>query len=77
MMIAWLKYWSKRDDNERYVQFASRIFGTDLDSAIIEFEKMIADCDVQTRISEFGQRRTISTCWFRMLLRLASVLIIC
>jgi len=56
MMIAWLKYWNKRDDNQRYVQFANRIFGCDLESAIVKFEKMISDCGVQTRISEFGAK---------------------
>jgi len=56
MMIAWLKYWSKRDDNQRYVQFADRIFGCDLESAIVKFEKMVSDCGVQTRISGFGAK---------------------
>ncbi len=56
MMLAWLKYWSKRDDNQRYTQFADRIFGTDLDSAIAEFEKMIADSGVETKASQFGAK---------------------
>lgn len=56
MMVAWLKYWSTRKDNARYVQFADRIFGCDLESAIVQFEKIISDCGVQTRISEFGAK---------------------
>ena len=54
IMIAWLKYWQKRNDNQRYVQFAQRIFGCELSEAIEKFEKMIAEAGVQTRIADFG-----------------------
>lgn len=56
MMIAWLKFWSKKENNERYVQFAERIFNCDLDNAILKFEEMIKVNGVETRISEFGAK---------------------
>ena len=56
IMIAWLKFWSNRDDNDRYVQFAQRVFGKDLESAIAEFEEFIKKSGIQTRISELGAK---------------------
>jgi alcohol dehydrogenase YqhD (iron-dependent ADH family) len=54
IMIAWLKYWQGRSDNERYVQFAERIYGAGLKEATAQFEESIKSSGVQTRLSEFG-----------------------
>lgn len=54
MILAWMKYFAKRDDNERYVKFASDMFGTDLDRAIHILEEAMKSNGVQVRISEFG-----------------------
>lgn len=54
IMLAWLRFWAKRKDNARYVQFAQRIFSQELPEAIETFEHYILDAGVQTRISQFG-----------------------
>ena len=54
MIIAWMKFFEKRSDNDRYEQFANRIFNKSLKDAIVEFESFMQSVGVQTRISEFG-----------------------
>lgn len=55
MMPAWMRYFSKREDKQKYVQLAERIFDTsDLEEAADKFETMMMEYGVQTRISLFG-----------------------
>lgn len=54
MILAWMKFFLKREDNYRYKKFAKEMFGTSLAEAIEEFEEFIKSSGVQTRISEFG-----------------------
>ncbi len=54
MILAWMKYFLDRDDNERYVKFANDMFGTSLGEAIDTLERSMQSHGVQVRISEFG-----------------------
>lgn len=57
MMHTWMRYFVNRKDNERYQQFAYRIFDCSLDEAADKFEKMMRERGVQTRISQFGAKK--------------------
>ncbi|MBQ8837534.1 MAG: iron-containing alcohol dehydrogenase [Clostridia bacterium] len=55
MMLAWMRYFSNRKDNERFVSFAREMWGTDdLLHAADLFEAYIKSVGVETRISQFG-----------------------
>lgn len=55
MMLAWMRHFTSREQNGRFVKFASLMFGTeDLLAAADLFEQKIAGLGVQTRISQFG-----------------------
>ena len=55
MMLAWMRYFATRRQNQRFVKFAKAIFGTDdLCEAAERFEAYIRGVGVQTRISQFG-----------------------
>lgn len=55
MMLAWMRYFADRKQNERFVKFAKEMFGTeDLLKAADLFEAYIRNLGVQTRISQFG-----------------------
>lgn len=54
MIIAWMRFFSARSDNKRYVQFAQRIFNLPLNEAANEFENLCKKLGVQTRITQFG-----------------------
>ncbi len=55
MMLAWMRYFSTKEQNQRFVKFAEAMFGTsDLCEAADKFEAYIKSVGVQTRISEFG-----------------------
>ncbi|WMJ22332.1 iron-containing alcohol dehydrogenase [Paludicola sp. MB14-C6] len=54
MMLAWMKFFANREDNNRYEQFAQMIFSQNLRQAVLTFESYIKKYGVQTRISEFG-----------------------
>ena len=54
MMVAWLKYFDKREDGGRYRKFAKEFFGTTAAEAAEILERKMKECGVQTRISEFG-----------------------
>lgn len=56
IMIAWLKFWRTRSGNERYIQFAERLFGTCLDEAIVKLEELVKTSGVQTRMIDFGAK---------------------
>ena len=55
MMIAWLRFFSDRKDNERFVKFAMLLYSTDnLWSAADQLEAFVKKVGVQSRISDFG-----------------------
>lgn len=54
MILAWMRFFKDRDDNERYVQFAKRIYDETIDNAIDELEKFLVKAGVPTRIEQFG-----------------------
>ena len=55
MMLAWMRFFANRKQNERFVEFAKAMWGTeDLMAAADIFEEYIKAVGVQTRISEFG-----------------------
>ncbi len=55
MMIAWLRFFANRSDNQRFVKFAEGMYQTsDLAVAADKLESYIKSVGVQTRISEFG-----------------------
>lgn len=54
MMIAWMKFFAGREDNSRYKQFARRLFGKSLEDATAEFESIIENAGVQTRMKGLG-----------------------
>lgn len=55
MMLAWMRYFSGKEQNGRFVKFARLMFGTDdLLQAADQFEAYIKSVGVPTRISEFG-----------------------
>lgn len=54
MMVAWMRHFINRPDNQKYVQFALKIFGCGLAEAADKFEGIMRSKGVQTRISEFG-----------------------
>jgi alcohol dehydrogenase len=54
MIIAWMKFFQTRKDNSRYVQFAERLFGKSLKDATAEFEAIVENSGVQTRITGLG-----------------------
>lgn len=55
MMLAWMRYFATRRQNQRFVKLAKAIFGTDdLCEAAERFEAYIRGVGVQTRISQFG-----------------------
>lgn len=55
MMLAWMRYFSVRERNERFRKFSWMLFGTeDIAKAADMFESYIKGIGIQTRISEFG-----------------------
>lgn len=55
MMLAWIRYFATRSQNERFKKFAQWMFNTDdLEAAAESFEIYIQKQGVQTRISQFG-----------------------
>ena len=55
MMVAWMRHFAARAQNERFVKFARLMYGTDdLCRAADELEAYIRAQGVQTRISQFG-----------------------
>lgn len=55
MMLAWMRYFAGKEQNERFVKFAKLMFGTEnLMDAANRFEAYMSDLGVQTRISQFG-----------------------
>lgn len=55
MMLAWMRHFANREQNERFVKFAQEMWGTsDLLEAADIFEEYIKSVGVQTRISQFG-----------------------
>jgi len=55
MMVAWLRYFSTKEQNGRFVKFAKWMYGTEnLIEAADKLEAYIREQGVQTRISEFG-----------------------
>lgn len=54
MMPAWMRYFSSRRDNQKYVQLAQRVFGCSLSEAADKFEEYIKSYGVESRISQFG-----------------------
>lgn len=55
MMVAWMRYFSTKEQNGRFVKFAKWMYGTeDLMKAADQLEAYIRAQGVQTRISEFG-----------------------
>ena len=55
MMLAWMRHFATRNQNERFKKFARELFGTeDLMAAADAFETYIRSLGVQTRISAFG-----------------------
>ncbi len=55
MMLAWMRYFAGKEQNQRFVRFAELMFGTgDLAEAADLFEEYIKGVGVETRISMFG-----------------------
>lgn len=55
MMLAWMRYFAKKEQNQRFVALAKEMWQTeDLLAAADQFEAYIRAAGVQTRISEFG-----------------------
>jgi alcohol dehydrogenase YqhD (iron-dependent ADH family) len=55
MMLAWMRYFSARDRNERFRKFSLALFGTDdISQAADRFEHYIKDIGIQTRMRAFG-----------------------
>lgn len=55
MMLAWMRYFAKKEQNQRFVALAKELWQTeDLLLAADRFEEYIRAAGVQTRISEFG-----------------------
>ncbi len=55
MMLAWMRYFANKKQNERFVDLAERLFGTsDLLKAADLFEAYIKSVGVESRISQFG-----------------------
>jgi alcohol dehydrogenase YqhD (iron-dependent ADH family) len=55
MMLAWMRYFASREDNQRFVKFSKSMWNTsDVNKAADMFEDYIKSVGVQTRISEFG-----------------------
>ena len=55
MMVAWMRYFAGKEQNQRFKKFAMAMYGTeDLCKAADLLEAYIRGLGVQTRISEFG-----------------------
>ena len=55
MMLAWMRYFAHKEQNDRFVKFAREMYGTeDLEKAADQLEAYIRGLGVQTRISQFG-----------------------
>lgn len=54
MIIAWMKFYSNHENNERFVQFAKRVFDRSLEDTINYLETEFVELGVPTKISEFG-----------------------
>lgn len=54
MILAWMRFFSSRPDNARYVQYAERIYGKSLPEAAEEYERYLVSVGLPTRISAFG-----------------------
>ena len=52
-----MRFFKEREDNSRYVQYAQRVYGLNLDEAADEFEKYANGVGVETRICQFGAKR--------------------
>lgn len=59
MMLAWMRFFANRAQNERFVKFARLMYGTeDVLEAADKLEAYIRALGVQTRIHEFGVKET-------------------
>lgn len=59
MMLAWMRYFSEKEQKGRFVKFAEIMFGTsDLMEAANQFEEYIKSFGIETRISQFGCTET-------------------
>lgn len=56
IMIAWLKFFSDRRDNQRYVQFAKSVFGMSVLEMAQELERLIGSLGMETRLRQFGTK---------------------
>ncbi len=55
MMLAWMRYFAHHKQNQRFVEFAKVMWGTDdLLEAANRFESYIKAVGIETRISQFG-----------------------
>ncbi len=55
MMLAWMRFFADRKDNQRFVVFAEEVCKTsDLREAADQLESLFKDYGVETRISQFG-----------------------
>lgn len=55
MMIAWMRYFSNQEKNERFVQFTKAMWGTeDIAEAADIFEEYVRNVGVESRLSQFG-----------------------
>lgn len=55
MMLAWMRYFSTKEQNGRFLKFSQLMFHTDdIYEAAKQFEEYIKSIGVQTHISEFG-----------------------
>lgn len=58
IMVAWIRFFSRRADNQRYVSFAKDVFGCDVAGMADAIEQMMKDMGIETRISQFGASET-------------------
>jgi len=59
MMLAWMRFFSARDRNERFRKFSLQLFGTeDISKAADMFESYIKGIGIQTRMRDFGVTRS-------------------
>ena len=55
MMLAWMRYFANKSQNQRFIALAKEMWGTeDLNKAADIFEEYIKSAGVETRISQFG-----------------------
>lgn len=56
IMVAWIRFFSRRSDNQRYVSFAREVYGCDVAGMADALEQQLTSLGIETRLRQFGAK---------------------